>query len=274
MKIGTIVGTPDLQAPTLGVVQGPDLDKSLRTAAEWGFEGAELMLKNPALLDSREIRRLLDRYELGLVGLCSGHMWGEDRLGLVGPHPEVCRQAMQRLKAMVDLAAEFGPGTMLNIGRSRGRADEADLDGSWRRTVAALRELADYALPQGVRLVLEPINHYEANMILTTQDGMQMCRDVDRPNLGLILDVYHMNIEDVNVYDSLREAKQYLWHVHFSDNNRKWPGNAHLDFPGVIATLRELGYAGYVSAEILPWPDPETAGRSTIEYLRQYIPRT
>ena len=273
MKIASIVGTPDLEAPTLGLFQGPDLEKSLRGAAEMGFDGVELMLKNPPRLNSGQILRLLDKYGLQLAGLCSGHVWGEDRLGLVGPDPEVCKKAMARMKQFVDLAAELGSGTMVNIGRSRGRADESDMQGSWQRAVLAFRELADYALPKKVRLTLEPINHYEVNFIFTTLDGLQMCRDVDWPNFGLIPDVYHMNIEDVNVYDSLREARDYLWHIHFSDNNRKWPGNAHFDFPGVIATLEEVGYRDFVSIEIFPLPDPETAGRSSLAYLRAYIPR-
>ena len=274
MKIGTVVGMPDLEKPTLGLFQGPDLEKSLRGAAEFGFDGAELMLKNPAKLNSREIHRLLGKYNLELVGLCSGHVWGEDQLGLMGPDPAVCEKGMERMKALVDFAAELGPGTMVNIGRSRGRADESDMEGSWKRLAAAFRELAQYALPKKVRLTLEPVNHYEVNIIFSTQDGIQMCRDVDRPNFGLLLDVYHMNIEDIpSINDSLREAKQYAWHVHFSDNNRKWPGNAHMDFPGIIKTLEEMGYKDFVSAEISPGPDPEATARSTVMYLRKYIPR-
>jgi len=274
MKIGTVVGMPDLEKPTLGLFQGTDLDKSLRGVAEVGFDGAELMLKNPAKLNSREVRRLLDRHRVELVGLCSGHVWGEDQLGLIGPDPATCRKGMERMKSLVDFASELGPGTMVNIGRSRGRADDNDPAGSWKRLAAAFRELADYALPKKVRLTLEPVNHYEVNLVFTTQEGIQMCRDVDRPNFGLILDVYHMNIEDIpSIYEGLREARDYVWHVHFSDNNRKWPGNAHMDFPGIIRTLDEIGYKDFVSAEIIPGPDPEATARSTVAYLRQYIPR-
>lgn len=273
MRISAVVGTPELESAPVAIFAGPDLELSFRKVAELGFDGVELMLKNPALLDGSQILRLLEDCGLELAGLCSGQVYGEDGLGLIGTDPEICRRAMGRMKALVDFAAELGEGTMLNIGRTRGRADESDPSGSWRRAVEAFRELADYAACKGGRLTLEPINHYEINYIMTTQEGLQMVRDVDRPNFGLILDVYHMNIEDVNIYDSLRDAEDYCWHIHFADNNRKWPGNAHLDFPGVIETLLQIGYRGFVSAEILPWPDPDAAGRSTIEYLRRYIPK-
>ena len=272
MRIGAMVGTPELQAAPVAIFAGQDLEGSIRKSAEYGFDGVELMLKNPSQLDGDEIRHLLKKYDLELVGLCSGQVYGEDGLGLIGPDAAVCQQAMIRMKALSDFAGSFGEGTILNIGRSRGRAEEGDLEGSWGRAVTAFCELADHAQPLGVRLALEPINHHEVNYIMTTQDGIRMCDDVDRPNFGLMLDVYHMNIEDVNVLDSLREAGQYCWLVHFADNNRKWPGNAHIDFPAVVDTLGEQGYAGFLSAEIFPWPNPEEAARSTIEYLRKYVP--
>lgn len=273
MKISAVVGTPELESAPVAVFAGPDLELSFRKVAELGFDGVELMLKNPALLDGSQIRRLLEEYGLELAGLCSGQVYGEDGLGLIGPDPEICRRAMGRMKTLVDFAVEFGEGTMLNIGRTRGRADESDQRGSWRRAVESFCELADYAAPKGGRLSLEPINHNEINYIMTTQEGLQMVRDVGRTNFGLMLDVYHMNIEDTNICDSLRDARDYCWHIHFADSNRKWPGNANLDFPGVIEALLQLDYRGFVSAEIVPWPDPDAAGRSTIEYLRRYIPR-
>jgi sugar phosphate isomerase/epimerase len=273
MKISAMIGTPDLQTETLAVFAGPDLGASLRSAAAFGFDGVELMLKNPALLDGDEIHSLLDGTGLELAGLCSGHVFGEDRLGLIGPDPDNCRAAMERMKTLVDFGSGFGPGTILNIGRSRGRADLSDPEDSWARAIEAFRQLSDYAEPKGIRLALEPVNHNEVNYIITTQDGVRMCEDVDRANFGLMLDTYHMDIEDADIHDSFREARQYCWHVHYSDSNRCWPGSGDIDFPAVTRTLEEIGYDGFVSAEIAPLPDPETAARSTVNYLRQYIPK-
>ena len=135
----------------------------------------------------------------------------------------------------------------------------------------AFRELAEYAAAKGVRIVLEPINVLQAGYIHTAQDGIAMVQRVGSPNFGLMLDTYHMNIEEVDVFDSLRQAKPYLWFVHFTDNNRHWPGSAHLDFKKIVDVLEEIQYAGFVSLEILPWPDPDTAAKSSIDSLRRYI---
>lgn len=272
IKIAAMIGTPDLQAETLAVYSG-DLVTAFRKVAELGYDGVEFMLKNPAGLDGGQIRRHLDEHGLQLAAVCSGHIYGEDGLGLVAPDEAVCRRAMARMQAIVDfVAAHFEPGTMVTIGRSRGPGYPGEAARSLERMATAFRELADYARPRGVRVVLEPINVHQANYVHTTQEGIEMVRRVGRPNFGLMVDVYHMNIEDVDIYASLREADGLIWFVHFADNNRHWPGSAHLDFEQIVAVLNEIGYDGYVSMEILPWPDPDTAARSTIHSLRRFIP--
>jgi sugar phosphate isomerase/epimerase len=78
-----------------------------------------------------------------------------------------------------------------------------------------------------------------------------------------------MNIEEVSIYDSIIQAKDYISHVHFADSNRWAPGCGHLDFRKVIETLKKIDYQGYISAEILPLPDPDTAARITAETLNK-----
>jgi len=272
IRIASMVGTPDLEAPTLAPYSG-NLPISFAKIAKLGYDGVEFMTKNPRKLDGGAIRRLLDEFNLKLSQVCTGHVWGEDKLGLVDQKAELSPVGMARLKEIVDFtAAYFEPGTLVNIGRSRGPGDPAQPEKSLTAYEAAFRELADYALPKKVRLTLEPITATVAPFIITTQDGIEMCRRVNRPNFGLMLDVYHMNIEDVDIYQSIRDAKEYCWHVHVCDNNRKWPGSAHLDFGRIIATLNEIGYDRFVGTEMLPWPDPDTSARSAIEFLRRFIP--
>jgi len=193
-------------------------------------------------------------------------------LGVAGMTPDIARAAEERLRAIIEFAGRLDNGVMINIGRVRGRLDPQRTDQSWDEAVIAFQRLSDFAAGHSVRLALEPVNHYEVNFILSTQDGIAFADAVSRPNFGLMLDTYHMNIEDQNMHASLRQARRYCWHVHISDNNRKWPGNAHIDFGSIVATLSDIGYEAYLSAEILPWPDPETAGQETIRYMRRWVP--
>ena len=274
IKISSMVGTPDLKAPVLAPYSG-DLPAAFDKLAKMGYDGVEFMTKDPSKLNGAAIRRWLEDHNLELCQICTGHVWGEDKLGLVNTDATLNPEAMERMKGIVDFAAAFfKPGVPVNIGRSRGRGDPERPEKSLAAYEKAFRELADYALPKQVRLTLEPITATLIKFVLTTQDGVEMCRRVDRPNFGLMLDVYHMNIEDVDIFQSFRDAKDYCWMVHVCDNNRKWPGSAHLDFAKIIATLDEIGYDGFVSTEMLPWPDPDTSARAAIEHLRRFIPRT
>jgi sugar phosphate isomerase/epimerase len=273
IKIASMVGAPDLETPALAAYSG-DLPAAFAKLAQLGYDGVELMTKKPSRLDGAAIRRWLDDHNLKLAQLCTGHVFGEDKLGLLNADATLNREAMERLKEFVDFAAAyFEPGLPVNIGRSRGQGNPAQSEKSLEAFAAAFRELADYALPKRVRLTLEPITALLVKFIVTTQDGVAMCRRVNRPNFGLMLDVYHMNIEDVDIYQSFRDAKDYCWLIHVCDNNRKWPGSAHLDFARIIATLNETGYDGFVSTEMLPWPNPDTAARAAIESLRRFIPK-
>jgi sugar phosphate isomerase/epimerase len=272
IKIAAMVGAPDLTQKTLAVYQG-DLEGAFAKLTKLGYDGVELMTKDPGKLDGEMIHRWLENMGLMLVGLCTGHVNGEDGLGLVEADPNTCKLAMERLKTFIDFAgAYFGAGTLVNIGRSRGSGLPNNAEETLNQMEIAFRELAEYANERGVVLVLEPINVHQVTYIHTTQEGIAMIDRVNHPNLRLMVDVYHMNIEDVNIYHSLRQAGERIKFVHFADNNRKWPGSAHLDFKRIVAVLKKIKYEGFVSLEILPWPDPDTAARCSIEYLRRFIP--
>jgi sugar phosphate isomerase/epimerase len=271
IKLAAMVGTPDLRAETLAVYSG-NLELAFSHLAALGYTGVELMTRDPEQLDGNQIRRCLDANGLHLVGLCTGHVFGEDGLGLVGPDPARSLAARERLKSFVDFAAEyFGPDTLVNIGRSRGTGIPGDPVRSLTEMCASFRDLAEYAAPGGIKLVLEPINSLQTAHIHTTQDGIEMVTRVDHPNFGLMLDLCHMNIEDVDIYNSFRLARPFLRFVHLTDNNRHWPGSAHLEFDKIFAVLREIEYSGFASLEIMPWPDSDTAARASIQYLSQWV---
>ena len=107
--------------------------------------------------------------------------------------------------------------------------------------MSKLREVVVYAAERGVRIAIEPINRYEADFIHSTADGLRMIADLGYDNLGLMLDVYHMNIEDPSIEASLAAAGDRLWHVHIADSNRRYPGSGHLPFDSIFATLRRWG---------------------------------
>ena len=268
-KIASMVGAPDLETPTLAPYQG-DLGQAFAKLSALGYDGIELMTKQPAALDIPALRLLLAENRLVLTGLCTGHVFGEDHLGLVTPAVQIDPLAVARLKEFIDLAAMFGEGTLVNIGRSRGLGDPQRVKATLHAAAEALQDLSDYARPRQVSVILEPINRKEARYIHSTQDGLELVRRVNRSNFGLMLDTYHMYLEDKDMIASLYEAAPYCWHMHISDSNRCYPGSGKIRFDRVMAALNDLGYKGFVGTEIQPWPDPDSAARLSIEYLRNF----
>ena len=271
IKIASMVGAPDLETPTLAPYSG-DLGFAFNKLSALGYEGIELMTKKPASLDGPALRQLLAANRLVLAGLCTGHVFGEDHLGLVKPDLHIDPEAVTRIKEFIDLAAFLGAGTLVNIGRSRGLGDPQQKEATMHAAAEAIQDLSDYARPAQVRIVLEPINRLEVRYIHSTQDGVELVRMVNRPNFGLMLDTYHMFLEDVDMVASLFEAAPYCWHIHISDSTRGYPGSGEIRFDRVIAALNDSGFNGFTGTEIRPWPDPDSAARLSIEYLRKLIP--
>jgi len=118
---------------------------------------------------------------------------------------------------------------------------------------------------------MEPINRYETDFILSAADAVRLVEDLDCDNFGLMLDFFHMNIEDVSIEEGLRQAGDRLWHVHIADSNRRYPGCGHLDFGSIFAALKDIDYQGYISAEMLPLPNSDTAAQKTMEFLQDYL---
>ncbi|MCL6431561.1 MAG: sugar phosphate isomerase/epimerase, partial [Anaerolineae bacterium] len=182
------------------------------------------------------------------------------------------RAATERIAHHCRLAARIGGFVILGLVRGRTlpgvRREQAE---AWMDEGVAAACEAGARL--GVRLLFEPINRYETDLVHTVEEGLALLDRVRAPNLGLLLDTFHMNIEEANICQSLRRAGARVHHVHAADSNRCYPGAGHVDFGAVIQTLEGMGYGGYLSAEILPRPDLQTSLERAAAYLRRLLGR-
>ncbi len=247
-----------------------DVKENLAFVARLGYEGAELAIRDPRQVDVESLDRFLRAFHLHVPAIGTGQAWSEEGLSLTDPDPETRRAAVQRVMSHIPLAARWN--AVIIIGLLRGvvkpgvRPDEAR---GW--LVEALWECTRAAAPHGVRLALEPINRYETTLINTVDEGLALVEDVGASNFGLLLDTFHMNIEEPSIEESIRKAGRHIYHFHVADSNRWYPGAGHLDFPSILSTLAATGYSGYISGEFLPLPDAETAAHRGLLYLRSLM---
>lgn len=115
--------------------------------------------------------------------------------------------------------------------------------------VDPFRELAKYASDYDIILVIEPLNRYSTPICTNSEDAKYIVNQVNHENLGIMLDTFHMNIEEDSLYDTIVASSSLLKHVHVSDNNRKMPGLAHIDFDAVVRGLKKIKYSKYISFE-------------------------
>ncbi|MEE8392634.1 MAG: 5-keto-L-gluconate epimerase [Anaerolineae bacterium] len=266
MKLSIVLSTHAAQFEA--VAFKGDLAANVAKIAAWGYNGVELAIRDPKLVNADELARIVSAHGLTVPAIGTGQAWGEDGLSFTSDDPSVRAAAIERIKSHVPLAARFD--AVIILGLIRGITTEGQThEQSMAYLIEALQECADVAAETGVRFALEPLNRYETDLIHTVADGLDLIERVGAENFGLLLDTFHMNIEDPLIEDSIRACGDRIFHFHVADSNRWYPGAGHLDFESILGTLFATGYRDFVSGEFMPLPDADTSAERSITYLRQ-----
>ena len=242
--------------------------EALRTAADLGYDGVELAVRDPSQVDAEAVLRTVRDAGLAVPAIGTGQAYLKDGLSLSHPDEGIRARAIERLETHIRIATVFGAAVIVGLLRGRITGDRAATEA---RLSGALRRILPLAEREKIPVVFEPVNRYETDFLVTMDEVLDLINRLASPALGILADTFHMNIEEASIESSLRRARPRLRHVHVADSNRHAPGWGHLDFPALVRVLRELGYTGYLSAEILPRPDPVSAARQAIAHLRPLL---
>ncbi len=240
-----------------------DLPLAAAEAARLGFDALEIFAPSAAELEARGLRKILGEHHLRLAAVGTGAGWVIHKWHLSHADPAIRARARAFVKEMITFGATFGAPAILGSmqGKFEGEISR-ELALSW--LAEGLEELGEYARHCKVPLLYEPLNRYEANLINRADDVVELLESLKTKNVKVLADVFHLNIEEANLCDALRTYGSHLGHLHFADNNRRAVGYGSINYPPVVEVLREINYDGYISGEVLPWPDSETAARQTM----------
>lgn len=217
--------------------------------AAFGFDAVELPIEQPGDWDPARTRDLLAAHGLTAAAVCAVTPPGRD---LVGTTVAVAEATAAYLKGCVDSAAAVGAGCVggpvyAAVGRTwrMTAADRAACYAQFRRAVAPV---ADHAGERGVSIGVEPLNRYETSVVNTVGQTLEMIAGLPSV-VGVMVDTYHLNIEEADPYAALAAAGPHIKHVQVSGTDRGSPGADHFDWPRFLAALDRTGYDGAICIE-------------------------
>jgi sugar phosphate isomerase/epimerase len=257
---GTAVTAP---APLKGRIS-----ETVRNAAEIGYDAVQVTVHRPAEFNLIEARRALHEYQLTVTSIGTGAAYSVDGIGL--GHGDVQKRlaAVERMKQHVHLAADLG-GANVVIGIIRGRlidsTDQQQFMIDYRRSIAAC---LDHAEREGITLVQEALSGTESDVLRSIEENVAFLEEFSSPHLRLHVDCHHMNSEEEDWALALRRAREWIAQVDISDVERSVPDGRHFDFPRLVSTLREIGYAGYLVFEYNSIGSGVAEARAGLEYIK------
>nr|WP_294871949.1 sugar phosphate isomerase/epimerase [uncultured Pedobacter sp.] len=221
------------------------IETTIRRASGLGYTKLEIA-GSPEHYDTNQVRKLLKEYSLTCWG--SVTLMLEDR-NLLAKDEAQRAKSVQYVKDVVRMVKELDghmvsvvPGTVGKIVPD-GRPEE-----EWQWAVDSLKEVYEYAEQSGILIGIEPINRFETYFINRGDQALALAQAVG-PNCGVCLDTFHMNMEETDMFETIRRAKGKLIGFHVADNNRMAPGMGNLNWSKIIDTLHEVGYNEVLSVE-------------------------
>ena len=255
-----------------------------------GFDFIELLMPEPEDdLDLGDITKALADNDLGVVIAARINT----ERSIVSADAKARQGGIDYLKICIDAAVTVGAdivggplygGPLVFAGVRPSPIDETERRARFERCVAGLAEAADAAKDANIRLAMEPLNRFETDIISTIAQAIEVIDDVNSPALGLLLDSFHMNIEESSISDAIRQAGARIVHFQANENHRGFPGTGHLPWSDIFRALYDVGYDGPISLEpfrrnddrfgipIAHWrPPPEDEGaklRQSLAFMR------
>lgn len=242
-----------------------NLEASMQHAAALGFPAVELF--TPSALDAEEVSQLCHAYALRIAAVGTGAGKVLHGYTLTDPDAIVRQKAIDFIRDMIQFGSKLGAPAI--IGSMQGNVPQGiERDQALDWLAEGLNQLGSYAEAREVPLIYEPLNRYETNLINRLGEGVDFLKGLQNRNVRLLADLFHMNIEEASLADSIRSAGLLIGHVHYADSHRGPMGTGHTAMPEIVEALRSINYQGYISAEAFPWPTPEDAARQTIASFR------
>jgi sugar phosphate isomerase/epimerase len=261
------------------------IEETLERLVYYGYDAVE-MYGEPDKLDIRAIRDRLSSFNIAVCGITG--MWGtsgNDEAGkrkLISCDQSILKYSKQYVKQCIKLCDELG-GKELNLclfaddhlqAFDRNHITLPDINKTRiikNVLLPILDDLTRFAEDYSIMLLLEPLNRYSTPYCTTAKDAIDIAKQVNHSNFGILLDTFHMNIEEDSLENAILTSANLLRHTHFADNNRKMPGYAHIDFELVLKSLSHIEYNGFISFEPILNTYTLTSAKNGLNFIKSLV---
>ena len=223
---------------------------------EMGFSGFEIAMFDPADLAVDDIRRAFETSDLECT-VCAILPPG---VNPISPDAAVRKTSVQHLVRCIETASALGAKLLggplyAPIGYL---PDHRPTKDEWSWAVDAFQSVCDVLDSCDVTISIEPVNRSETFFVRTAREASSLCDAIGHPRFGVTIDTFHANIEERDIPEALTSIGPRLKHIHASENDRGLLGKGHVDFPGIVAALKKIGYNGYLMIEGFGYSPQET----------------
>lgn len=244
------------------------LEESMRSAKDLGFDAIEIFPPSPDYFQTIDAAKLAQQTGLEIAAVGTGAGWLKHKLSLADAEPQVRARAMEFLSSMLVAATQLQAPMI--IGSMQGRSVTGVSKTQSKEFLReGLERLDAQAKAIGGNILYEPLNRYETDQCNTLAQGTELICGLS--STKLLADWFHMNIEEADMVESILKAGTAIGHVHFADTNRLAVGSGHLSVQPLIDALGQIDYRGFLSAEVFPQPDSQSAAERTIRSFKQSV---
>ncbi|MGB9727526.1 MAG: sugar phosphate isomerase/epimerase family protein [Nitrososphaeria archaeon] len=244
-----------------------DLEKGLKFLRELGYDGVIIPLMFNIGILVKQLNGIFNNCGIEVAGLSTDHYNTHLNYSFTSSNPVIRGRTLDVTMSGLSVARELS--TPLIIGKIVGKSVREERSEVWLQ--ASLKILDKRAKDFGIKILIEPLNGYETSFLNDLSETYNLIKRLSLENTGILVNTYHMNIEELRIEDAIEYSGEKIWHVKFSDTKKMPLGYGHIDFSRILKMLKKIGYDGWYTIECLPFPSAEDAAKNSLNYLRQTI---
>ena len=223
-----------------------------------GYKSVEVSLLGQTPASAKDISKLAK--DLNITLTCTTGLSKEEDIS--SGDSDIQKNGIEALKRAINMTSIMEANLLTGvvhaawgISNTKGKEKEDKFINSSN----SIKKISSLLTEKNIKLGIEPLNRYESDFINTVDEGLRLCELIDHPNVGLLLDVYHMNIEEKNMCQSIEKARDKLFHFQVAENDRGVPGSGSINWSEIFSTLKKINYKGHVALEMFIQANEDTS---------------